>query len=153
MVRLPLDPARPLAAQVLFPADHLWVPVCVVGGNVHVLPGVPRLFAALLDGLRPLLRPRLSDPDGAGIHRVLVATPLAESEVAEYLTRLAARVEPRGVKVGSYPRWEKRMNTVTMVGRDAAFLEELLPEVVEQVKGVRVQKEDEADGSDEAEEK
>jgi hypothetical protein len=48
---------------------------------------------------------------------VLISTPLAESEVAAYLTELAAKVEPEGVKVGSYPRWKKKTNTVTLVGR------------------------------------
>jgi hypothetical protein len=42
---------------------------------------------------------------------------LPESEVAPYLTELAAVVEPKGVKVGSYPRWGKKNNTVTLVGK------------------------------------
>jgi hypothetical protein len=71
----------------------------------------------LLDGLKKSVLPRLVDPEGKGIHRVMISTPLAESAVAAYLTDLAARVEPKGVKVGSYPRWEKSRNTVTLVGR------------------------------------
>lgn len=87
----------------------------------------------------------------------MISTPLPESAVAEYLTELAARVEPKGVKVGSYPRWGKKHNTVTLVGRyvlfnyqwlavlglllmraanrDKAFLESITPEVVHYVKG------------------
>lgn len=42
---------------------------------------------------------------------------MPESTVAGYLTELAAKVEPKGVKVGSYPRWGKKTNTVTLVGR------------------------------------
>lgn len=42
---------------------------------------------------------------------------MPESAVAAYLTELAARVEAKGVKVGSYPRWGKKRNTVTLVGR------------------------------------
>ena len=61
--------------------------------------------------------PRLTDPEGKGIVRVSISTPLPESEVAEYLSELAKRVEPKGVKVGSYPRWGKKRNTVTLVGR------------------------------------
>ena len=49
--------------------------------------------------------------------RVIISTPLPESAVAPYLTELAERVEPKGVKVGSYPRWGKKRNTVTLVGR------------------------------------
>lgn len=99
--------------QVLYPAEDLWVPVVCVGGNVHVLPGVPRLFERLLLGLGELLKERL----GKEISRVLVSTPMSESAVAPYLEKLQARVEEKGVKVGSYPRWGKGSNTVTLVGR------------------------------------
>lgn len=47
----------------------------------------------------------------------MISTPMPESAVAEYLTGLAERVGPKGVKVGSYPRWGKKNNTVTLVGR------------------------------------
>ena len=70
-----------------------------------------------MEGLKPNVIPRLTDPEGKGITRIMISTPLAESEVADYLTELAARVEPNGVKVGSYPRWGKKKNTVTLVGR------------------------------------
>jgi hypothetical protein len=63
---------------------------------------------------------------------------LPESEVAGYLTELAAKVEPKGVKVGSYPRWGKQNNSVTLVGRDMKFLESLVPEVLKNVNGKRV---------------
>jgi molybdopterin-biosynthesis enzyme MoeA-like protein len=117
MIELPTDESRDINLQVTFPHEELWVPVSVVNGNIHILPGVPRLFEKLLDGLKPALIPRLTDPDGKGIHRILISTPMPESAVAPYLTELAARVEPRGIKVGSYPRWGKERNTVTLVGR------------------------------------
>jgi molybdopterin-biosynthesis enzyme MoeA-like protein len=117
MVELPTDETRDLASQAVFPTDELWVPVAVVNGNIHILPGVPRLFEKLLDGMKPILLPRLTDPEGKGIHRILISTPMAESAVAPYLTELADRVESKGVKVGSYPRWGKARNTVTLVGR------------------------------------
>lgn len=117
MVELPIDKSRSLDSQAIFPHPDLWVPVSVVNGNIHILPGVPRLFEKLLDGLKPALVPRLSDPEGKGIHRILISTPMAESAVAPYLTELAERVEAKGIKVGSYPRWGKKRNTVTLVGR------------------------------------
>ena len=123
MIRLPLDPTRSDADQVLFVDEKLWVPINVVNGNIHILPGVPRLFVQLLDGLKPHLLPRLTDPEGKGVYRILIATPMAESAVATYLGELAARVEPRGIKVGSYPRWDRKRNTVTLVGRDKAFMD------------------------------
>ncbi|KAI0017203.1 molybdopterin binding domain-containing protein [Xylariomycetidae sp. FL0641] len=145
MVELPLDESRDLAKQVLFPRDDLWVPVAVVNGNIHILPGVPRLFEGLLEGLKPFIVDRLVDPQGKGICRVMISTPMAESAVAPYLTELAAKVAPHNVKVGSYPRWGKKNNTVTLVGRDRAYLESLVPEVVASVDGRRVNVEGEDD--------
>ena len=75
------------------------------------------LVQRLLDGLKPHVLPRLVDPEGKGSFRILISTPVSESVIAEYLTQLAAKVEPEGVKVGSYPRWGKERNTVTLVGR------------------------------------
>ncbi|KAK1767979.1 MoaB/Mog domain-containing protein [Phialemonium atrogriseum] len=138
MVQLPTDSARDPKTQFLFPREELWVPVAVVNGNVHILPGIPSLFEALIDAVKPSIIHRLIDPDGKGIARVLISTPLPESAVAEYLTQLAAAVEPKGVKVGSYPRWGKKSNTVTLVGRDHAFLESIIPEVEKNVQGRRV---------------
>lgn len=105
MIRLPIDTSRDDSDQVLFVDESLWVPISVVNGNVHILPGVPRLFEKLLEGLKLGLVPRLTDPEGEGVYRLLFSTPMAESAVAGYLTELAAKVEPHGVKVGSYPRW------------------------------------------------
>lgn len=100
MVILPHDKTLPDEDQVVFTAPELWVPVSVVNGNVHILPGVPRLFERMLDGLKPRLLPRLTDPEGKSVYRVMFSTPLAESAVATYLTELAAKVEPKGIKVG-----------------------------------------------------
>ncbi|KAK3180456.1 hypothetical protein K4F52_008184 [Lecanicillium sp. MT-2017a] len=140
MVQLPTDESRDLSEQFVFSQEDLWVPVSVVNGNVHILPGIPRLFEKLLDGMKPHIMQRLVDPEGKGTYRVIISTPLPESSVAGYLTELAARVEPKGVKVGSYPHWERSRNTVTLVGKDQAFLESLVQEVEENVEGKRVYK-------------
>ncbi|KAI0915129.1 molybdopterin binding domain-containing protein [Ustulina deusta] len=144
MVELPIDESRDLKSQALFPRDELWVPVSVVNGNVHILPGVPGLFESLLEGLKPFIVDRLVDREGKGIGRVIISTPLPESVVAEYLTELAAKVASKRVKVGSYPRWKKN-NTVTLVGRDHEYLESLVPEVLANVKGKRIAVEGEDD--------
>ena len=149
MVELPIDESRSVDDQVLFVKDELWVPISVVNGNIHILPGVPRLFEALLDGMKPVLLPRLTDPEGKGTYRILFSTPLAESAVATYLTELAAKVEPKGIKVGSYPRWMKKRNTVTLVGRDKEYMESLVAEVEKGVEGRRVVTEGEDDSPDE----
>jgi molybdopterin-biosynthesis enzyme MoeA-like protein len=149
MVELPIDESRNIDDQVLFVQEDLWVPISVVNGNIHILPGVPRLFEALLDGLKPVLLPRLTDPEGKGTYRILFSTPLAESAVAGYLTELAAKVEPKGIKVGSYPRWMKKRNTVTLVGRDKEYMDSLIPEVEKGVDGKMVMIEGEDDSPDE----
>lgn len=148
MVELPIDETRDEEEQVLFVDEKLWVPISVVNGNVHILPGVPRLFTALIDGMKPLLLPRLTDPEGKGLHRILFATPMPESEVAPYLSELAAKVEPKGIKVGSYPRWQKDFNTVTLVGRDTEAMESLVEEVETAIQGRRVNAEDEVDNEE-----
>ncbi|RMD45112.1 hypothetical protein DV735_g114, partial [Chaetothyriales sp. CBS 134920] len=148
MAQLPWDDTKPDDDQVVYVSPDLWVPVSVVNGNVHILPGVPRLFEALLSGLRPSLLPRLADPEGKGLYRVLFSTPLAESAVAPYLSDLAARVEPRGIKVGSYPRWGKKRNIVTLVGKDREYMDSLQDEVAKGVQGRRVQTEGEDDDAD-----
>ena len=152
MIRLPTDTSRDDKSQVLFVDETLWVPISVVNGNIHILPGVPRLFEKLLEGLKPGLIPRLTDPEGKGVYRILISTPMAESAVATYLTELAEQVEPKGVKVGSYPRWGRKRNSVTLVGRDKAYMEEILPQVEENVQGKRVEREDEMDESDDPDE-
>ncbi|KAI9679352.1 MAG: hypothetical protein M1817_005373 [Caeruleum heppii] len=145
MIELPTDESRGATDQALFVDKNLWVPISVVNGNVFILPGVPRLFTQLLDGLKPILLPRLVDPEGKGIYRILISTPMAESAVAPYLTELALKVEPKGIKVGSYPRWGHARNTVTLVGRDQTYMESLVDEVVEGVHGTRVKVEGEDD--------
>ncbi|KAI1102206.1 molybdopterin binding domain-containing protein [Jackrogersella minutella] len=145
MVELPIDESRDLTKQALFPRDTLWVPISVVNGNIHILPGVPSLFETMLEGLKPFIVDRLVDPEGKGICRVIISTPLPESTIAGYLTELAAKVEPKGVKVGSYPRWGKKNNSVTLVGRDKEYLESLVSEVAENVRGKRVLVEGEDD--------
>lgn len=152
MARLPIDESRDIESQVLFVDESLWVPISVVNGNVHILPGVPRLFTQLLDGLKPLLLPRLENPEGEGVYRILFATPMAESEVAGYLTMLAAEVEPKGVKVGSYPKWGKKLNSVTLVGKDKEYMESLVPQVEKGVDGIRIEREEDADESEDEQE-
>ncbi|KAK4108474.1 molybdopterin binding domain protein [Canariomyces notabilis] len=116
MVELPTDPKLPLAKQALFPCEDLFVPVAVVNENLHILPGVPVLFDKLLYGLTPSILSRLGQP----LFRASISTPLPESAIADYLTTLASRLEPRRIKVGSYPQIGKdAKNTVTLVGKYA----------------------------------
>jgi len=150
MIELPLDESKDLSEQVKFVSDDLWVPLAIVNGNVHILPGVPRLFEKIIDMYKPHLLPRLVDPEGKGVYRILISTPMAESAVAPTLTELAAEVEPKGVKVGSYPRWGKSHNTVTLVGRDREYMDSLVARVEKAVDGKRINKEGEDDVEEES---
>lgn len=138
--------------DALFVDESVWVPVAVVGGNVHVLPGVPTIFKQLVKGLGKLWEKQGRLTGSTGV-RVIISTPRMESEVAEFLTELQKKVEPKGVKVGSYPRWGKKRNTVTLVGEDREYIESLVPEVEKGVDGRRVQKEGEDDEEEPKEER
>ena len=148
MIELPYDKNVPDDQQVIFAAEDLWVPISVVNGNIHILPGIPRLFEKMLTGLKATLLPRLVDPEGKGVHRIMFSTPLPESEVAGYLTELSSKVDSKGVKVGSYPRWGKSRNTVTLVGKDKDYMESLVSEVEQGVNGRRVTEEGTKRGDD-----
>jgi molybdopterin-biosynthesis enzyme MoeA-like protein len=145
MIELPLDESKDLSEQVKFVSDDLWVPLAIVNGNVHILPGVPRLFEKIIDMYKPHLLPRLADPEGKGVYRIMISTPMPESAVAPTLTELAKEVEPKGVKVGSYPRWGKAHNTVTLVGRDREYMDSLVARVEKAVDGKRINMEGEDD--------
>lgn len=141
MATLPSGPGT----KAVFVSDYLWVPIAVVNYNVHVLPGIPRLFVQLLEGLRDVLLVEGRVDRSHKSTRVLISTPLPESSVAEYLTALQERVKERGVKVGSYPRWGSERNTITLVGSDVAFIESLVEEVERETQGARVNVEGEDD--------
>lgn len=111
----------------------------------HGLPLTQCIVESLLEGLKPSIISRLADPEGKGITRIIISTPMPESSVAGYLTELAAKVAPKGVKVGSYPRWGRQNNSVTLVGRDKEYLESLVPEVEQATEGKRVSVEGEDD--------
>ncbi|KAF2432574.1 molybdopterin binding domain protein [Tothia fuscella] len=125
MIELPIDESKPLEEQAYFVSPDLWVPLSVVNGNIHILPGVPRLF-----------------------EKILISTPLAESAVAPHLTEIAKEVEGKGVKVGSYPRWGKSRNTVTLVGTDRDYMDSIVSGVEKAVEGKRIEKEGEDDDAE-----
>jgi molybdopterin-biosynthesis enzyme MoeA-like protein len=130
----------PKDAEVLFPANDLWVPVVVANRNVFILPGVPRLFTTLLSSLKPLIAPCV--PPGRRQHRLIIATEEPESFIAPYLTELQNKVADEGIKVGSYPKWQGGVK-VSLLGRNLERLEELVAEVEKGIKGTRASDADE----------
>ena len=130
----------PKDSKVLFVSDDLWVPVVIVNSNIHIFPGIPRLFTVLLTHLRKFLEPQL-DPANKQ-HRILLATNEPESNIAPFLSDLSERVDSAGIKVGSYPKWLKGV-MVSLLGRDEKALEALVAEVEKGINGTRISLEEE----------
>ncbi|GLC39458.1 hypothetical protein PLESTM_000899900 [Pleodorina starrii] len=82
----------PTPSEVLF-TPGLWVPLVAVGG-VYVLPGIPRLFQAMIAAHQDRFT-------GVAFHSAALFTQLGESDLAQPLTAVAAK-HPR-VAIGSYP--------------------------------------------------
>ena len=79
-------------------------------GNVHVMAGVPAIFAAMLEGLRPRL------VGGPPVKAWSVRAPIPEGVLAEPLGALAARFSD--VAFGSYPFYRGGLGS-TLVARSA----------------------------------
>ncbi|KAJ1943418.1 hypothetical protein EC988_006238, partial [Linderina pennispora] len=94
----------PQQATVEYPCDKYWVPVVQIH-NVHVFPGIPRLFEELLDAYLPTLVARMSNTPVRPFMRALVGTQLRESQIAPVLEEMQKKYETMGVKLGSYPNW------------------------------------------------
>ncbi|GAC92789.1 hypothetical protein PHSY_000345 [Pseudozyma hubeiensis SY62] len=127
--RMALFPAE--KAEVIFPTENLWVPVVRMDGKLCILPGVPRLFEALIDGLEPYLP---LDPNRPRPYRVLIHTRLPESNISPFLVELTEKCKKWEIKVGSYPKWNNGVD-VSLIGNDWDKLKELIPEVEERVEG------------------
>ncbi|KAJ2773099.1 3-hydroxyanthranilic acid dioxygenase, partial [Coemansia nantahalensis] len=95
----------PEGAAVTYPAEDLWVPVVCAGGNVHMFPGIPALFAKLVDTYLPGLVTGLASEPSRAFVRTLVGTDMRESAIAPVLAELQRRYGEFGVKLGSYPEW------------------------------------------------
>lgn len=144
MLKLPIDESRDESEQVLFPDDELWIPLSCVNRNVYIFPGIPLLQQKMLNGLKPRIAKRVSNPEHEkGMHRVTIATPMYESEIAGYLTKLSHKLAPHETKVGSYPSWGKKRNTVVLTGRDLKYMEGLVHDIEEAVRGKRIYSDDE----------
>jgi molybdopterin-biosynthesis enzyme MoeA-like protein len=86
--------------KVHFPLSYLWVPIVTVNENVHILPGVPKLFKALIDSFFE------SQFQARPFHRRQIATSMFESDIANALTDIQALATPHQVTIGSYPKWK-----------------------------------------------
>ncbi|KAI8971634.1 MoaB/Mog domain-containing protein [Mycotypha africana] len=120
--------------------ELLWVPVVVVNDNIHVLPGIPKLFESLLERVvRPHLESIVFKTHPQSYHRIQIATKLPEGEIAPFLTELQKSCQEKQIKIGSYPNWGKGKDgarvVVSVVGKDLAHVDSVSDEVLKGVGG------------------
>ncbi|KAI9490084.1 MoaB/Mog domain-containing protein [Zychaea mexicana] len=131
----------PAPAKILRTSPHeLWVPVVVVNDNIHILPGIPRLFERLMADLKPRFEHMASERGAGGrYYRVQVATKMSEGDIANFLTETQNRVTDQHVKIGSYPKWGSSKDgarvVVSIVGRDQEAIKIIGNEVLDGIKG------------------
>jgi molybdopterin-biosynthesis enzyme MoeA-like protein len=90
----------PSPAQVLT-TPGLWVPLVVAGGNIHILPGIPRLFQSMIEAHVDRFR-------GPASHSQELFANVGEGDVAAPLAQVAAKWP--SVRIGSYPNTQFDMN-------------------------------------------
>lgn len=126
----------PEPSEKLRAGEDLWVPVVVVNKNIHVLPGIPRLFEQLLDDLKPHFKSLVGKV--AQYHRVQVATKLTEGDIATFLSDLQHQFSDQNIKIGSYPNWGERDGArvvVSVVGKDEDLVQSIGTQIVEGISG------------------
>lgn len=121
--RMALFPNRDV--EILFTAPQLWVPVVRMRGRLCILPGIPRLFEALLDSLEPYVP---IDPNRPRPYRMLIHTTKPESNITPFLIELTDRCKAEDIKVGSYPNFGMGVD-VSLIGTNLERLQELAQEV------------------------
>ncbi|KAF3992518.1 hypothetical protein FT663_01383 [Candidozyma haemuli var. vulneris] len=131
MATLP-QPSEQTKVSKLFIDETLWVPIVGLNEKVYVLPGVPQLFKKLLVGLGESVKPRCLSQK---FTRFFVKTRKGESNIAPFLTELQNRCDAsfnKRVKIGSYPHFDWKIVTVSIIG-DKSVPEQDLRKVVEDV--------------------
>jgi len=121
----------PDAAEVIFVASDIWVPVVRLQEKLCIFPGIPSLFQKMLDNLKPFLP---LPPEEERPFRLQVFTALPESSIAPFLTDLQKRVQPEGIRIGSYPVLRKGVY-VSLIGADRGRVHQLGVEVEKEVDG------------------
>lgn len=118
-------------------SSDLWVPVVVVNKNVHVLPGIPRLFEQLLVSLEPHFQNMVGEK--SSYHRVQIATKLPEGDIATFLSDLQKECDSQSIKIGSYPNWGKGKDgarvVVSVVGKDQDKVDLIGNQILDGIQG------------------
>ena len=112
----------PEGSTVLAGPDGLWPAVCF--RNVYILAGIPKIFAAKLEAIRPQLSGTPST-----VRSVYLCSD--ESSVAALLSQAVA--ECPEVQIGSYPRYEETgpRVRVTVESTDAGAVDRAVDRLVE----------------------
>lgn len=118
----------PHPAKVTYPCPQYWIPLVTVNDNVHILPGIPSLYAQLVDAALPSLLASLSS---SPLIRLSIGTNHPESEISQILAQVQQELdqqdhEDRRIRIGSYPRWPMTSSprvVVTLVGKDKGLLD------------------------------
>jgi len=132
---LPYTPARQRMSRTPLGAALIDNPVSVAPGfrveNVHVMAGVPGIFAAMLDNVMAEL------PQGRRIRSVAVACPFGEGDIGDDLAAIQKR-HPE-TAIGSYPRFDGERYTTELVvrSRDEAALEAARAEIEAMIEARR----------------
>ena len=91
----------PAPCSVLPPPKGSWVPLVKAGGNVYILPGIPRLFQSMIENHESVFR-------GVQCYSSDIFLNLGEGDLAEQLATIAS--ENPTVRIGSYPNTDWDMN-------------------------------------------
>lgn len=106
----------------------LWVPL-VECQSVWVLPGIPRLFSAMVEA-------NVERFKGEAVDVVTLYTALGEGDLADKLRAIAEEFEPQGIAIGSYPQTHEGQNyttKITLSSRKAEVLAAALAAVRAQI--------------------
>ena len=122
----------PSPCEVLPPSKDIWVPL-VKAENVYILPGIPRLFTAMIENHADVFR-------GPGtIFTREILTQFGEGDFSESLRTLASKHS--NVRIGSYPntKWDMSQKAnnegltyrvkVVIEGRDEGDVEQACSEI------------------------
>ncbi|CAO3612305.1 unnamed protein product [Cunninghamella blakesleeana] len=130
----------PFPSKILRVNEDLWVPIVVVNDNIHILPGIPKLFESLVTSLKPHLVESMTKKQVNGkYYRLEIATKLGEGDIAPFLTSIQESVKNKHIKIGSYPKWiagpDGEKVVVSVVGKDEASVNEISQEITKEIKG------------------
>ncbi|KAI8384663.1 MoaB/Mog domain-containing protein [Radiomyces spectabilis] len=123
----------PYPAQLLR-THRSGIPIVVVCDNIYILPGIPRLFATLLNSLRPHFHAKTNKQ----FYRAEIATRQQETTIAAYLEQ--AQRTYANVKIGSYPTFGTGEHSmaqvvVSVTGQDMNTVQTIADKIQRHVDG------------------